>query len=63
MVLLIFYEVCENRHVSYGRKRHFIYMCTIKRYDTLPVEKALIKFVHYGTEYILQNFIILFILR
>ena len=46
MVLLIIYEFCENRHISYGHKRHFIYVCTIKRYDMLKVENVLIKFVH-----------------
>jgi len=29
MVLLIIYEFCENTHISYGHKRHCIYVCTI----------------------------------
>jgi hypothetical protein len=60
-MMLFIYEICKNRHISYGHKWHCIYVFTLKRHNTLKVENALVKFVHYGTEYILRNLIIVFI--
>jgi len=48
-------------YASFGHKLNFIYVCTLKLYDVLNVQNALVNYVYYILDYSIYNNIELFI--
>lgn len=58
IIMVTISEFWENRrsyhrrpHFPYGYKRNYDYACTMKPYDIIKVQNALVKSAHYVTEY------------